>query len=232
MYSKQDVESLAQKCRETLDLSRTDPNCRFPKSLPICLIEAVFSIAANNTSSQNTYLSYMRYYHIHSEEATGIILPEHTIDEFIDHVESFRDIHEFTDAVLKNHQRTSSKNGILKSEAVYEIAKVLQKYQINSLADFQGCSGERYCNLEKEILNIKGQSSGIMLKYLHMLAGSENTVKPDRMLMRFINSVNPEVTIDDAQALISDCVSLLKKDNQNVTPRLLDYLIWDYQRSV
>ena len=67
---------------------------------------------------------------------------------------TFKSIDEFTDIVLKNHQRTSSRNGILKSEAVYEIAKIFQKYKINTLADFQKCFGEHRCNLEKEILNI------------------------------------------------------------------------------
>lgn len=232
MYSEQDVNNLAQKCVEVLDLSKSDPNYSFPKSLPICLIEAVFSIAANNTSSKNAYMNYMRYYHIIPEEETGIILPEHTVEEFIDNVESFQNINEFTDTVLKNRQRTSSKNGILKSEAVYEIAKVLKRYKISSLSDFQNCSGERYCNLEKEILNVKGQSSGIMLKYLHMLAGNENTIKPDRMLIRFICNINKDITINDAQKIIDKCVSLLKKYNKNITPRLLDYLIWDYQRSM
>ncbi len=71
-----------------------------------------------------------------------------------------------------------------------------------------------------------------MLKYLYMLAGDENTVKPDRMLMRFINSVSKDITIDDAQQIIVKCAALLEKDNKNITPRLLDYLIWDYQRSM
>ena len=232
MYSNNDVENLAKKCKESLDLSKTDPNYCFPKALPICLLEAVFSIAANNTSSKNTYTNYMNYFNIVSDEKSGTIKPEHTIKEFIENVERFKSIDEFTDIVLKNHQRTSSRNGILKSEAVYEIAKIFQKYKINTLADFQKCFGEHRCNLEKEILNIKGQSSGIMLKYLYMLAGNENTVKPDRMLMRFINSVNKDITIDDAQQIISECVTLLKRDNKNVTPRLVDYLIWDYQRLI
>lgn len=211
MYSKNDVERLVQKCVESLDLSRTDPNRIFPKSLPICILEAVFSIAANNTSSKNTYTNYMNYYNIIPDEKSGIIRPEHTIKEFIENVESFKSIDEFTDVVLKNHQRTSSKNGILKSEAVYEIAKVFQKYKIDTLTDLQHCSGEQRCNLEKEILSVKGQSSGIMLKYLYMLAGNENMIKSDRMLMRFINSVNNDITIEDAQAIIDECVSLLKK---------------------
>lgn len=66
MYSKNDVERLVQKCVESLDLSRTDPNRIFPKSLPICILEAVFSIAANNTSSKNTYTNYMNYYKYNS----------------------------------------------------------------------------------------------------------------------------------------------------------------------
>ena len=153
----------------------------------------------------------MNYYNIIPDEKSGIIRLEHTIKEFIENVESFKSIDEFTDVVLKNHQRTSSKNGILKSEAVYEIAKVFQKYKIDTLTDLQRCSGEQRCNLEKEILSVKGESSGIMLKYLYMLAGNENTIKPDSMLMRFINSVNNDITIEDAQAIIDECVSLLKK---------------------
>ena len=37
---------------------------------------------------------------------------------------------------------------------------------------------------------------------------------------------------NDAQNIIDKCVSLLKKYNKNITPRLLDYLIWNYQRSM
>ena len=96
----------------------------------------------------------MNYYHIILDEKSGRTEPEHTIKEFIENVESFNNIEEFTDVVLKNHQRTSSRNGILKSEAVYELAKTFQKYNINTLADFQKCIGEQRCNLEKEILSM------------------------------------------------------------------------------
>lgn len=41
-------------------------------------------------------------------------------------------------------------------------------------------------DFEAEITQIPCQRSGISLRYLYMLAGSEEFIKPDRMINRFV----------------------------------------------
>lgn len=228
----QSIIKIAEKCENYLNLDRTDPNKAFPKSLPICILEAIFSMAAHSTSSTNVRTRYEQYYSLNFDKQTGIGTIEHTVSEFIKNIDSFKSIEDFTEKVLKNRQRTSAKSGILKAEAAYEVAKVFEKHKINTIADFQKYPAELRDSLNQEICLVRGQSSGIMLKYLYMLAGDENNVKPDRMLLRFIKEIEPEISIDEVQETMEKVVATLKKKHPQLTVRLVDFLIWDYQRSL
>jgi hypothetical protein len=68
-----------------------------------------------------------------------------------------------------------------------------------------------------------------------MLAGSDEFVKADRMICRFVSEaiqapkpVSPAI----AQNMIVEASSALKPEIPVLTPRLLDYAIWTYQRQV
>jgi len=67
----------------------------------------------------------------------------------------------FTVGVLKNRQRTSQVNGILKAEVVYKWAKVLWKNGIEVLQDVSKIDKR----IENELCDIKGQRSCISLSY-------------------------------------------------------------------
>ena len=79
---------------------------------------------------------------------------------------------------------------------------------------------------------MRGKRSGIMLKYLYMLTGDENRVKPDRHIVRFIKETCTlqKLTDDDAQAIMVRTVEMLKPEYPNITVRFLDRLIWETQR--
>lgn len=65
-----------------------------------------------------------------------------------------------------------------------------------------------------------------------MLAGSDDLIKPDRMIMRFLEAaLNRSASLADAQELLKGAAELLQREFQEMTPRLLDYAIWNYQRS-
>lgn len=132
--------------------------------------------------------------------------------------------------MLHNMQWTSSRSGILKAEACREIALVCQKHGINTLRDFNDYADK--VALDKDIKSVRGQSSGIMLKYLYMLAGDENRVKPDRHIVRFIKETCAlqKLTDDDVQAIMVRAVEMLKPEYPNITVRFLDSLIWEAQR--
>jgi hypothetical protein len=66
-----------------------------------------------------------------------------------------------------------------------------------------------------------------------MMAGDDSYVKPDRMIRRFVAGAAglPDVSPDTAcDAVVAACGNLAR-EFPNLTPRLLDHLIWSYQRA-
>lgn len=86
--------------------------------------------------------------------------------------------------VFCNQQRTSSRKGILRVEAVYQFADILRKNGINTFGDTENeCRNEK---VRAKIREIKGQKSGISFDYFLMLAGSDGHTKADGMLRAFV----------------------------------------------
>ncbi len=208
---------------------RQDPNDVFYKSLPICIIDAVFSIGVKYRSVEKAVEHFIKYFNLNIPRNYPVT-QEYTIECFIKNMNSFSSFQEAADKGFNNRQRTSSRNGILKAEACYLVAKVFQNHGINTLDDFNTYSNKT--DLDRDICNVKGQTSGVMLKYLYMLAGDLHTVKPDRHLISFIQKGLgvASVSYDEAQTIAEETVKLLKLKYPNLTERFLDVLIWEYMR--
>ena len=231
------ISTFATYCENELKLhnqltvtKRTDPNLTFFKSLPICIIDAVFSIGVNYKSVVKAEETFIKYFNLDISR-TAPTSDEYTINDFIKNMDTFNSFDEAAEQCFNNRQRTSSCNGILKAEACYRVAKVFESHKINTLNDFSNYANK--AALDADILKVKGQSSGIMLKYLYMLAGDENTVKPDRHMVNFVRNVYPHVTIatkdhEEIKKIIEDAVTELKATYPDLTVRFLDFLIWEH----
>lgn len=222
------IESLCQACEATLNLTNAalSPSYYYD-SLPQCVIDAVFSIGVKYTGTTNVVKSYCSYYglRVHNEDhdQKG---DKHTISQLIDHITS-TGVEKSADVIFHNHQRTSTRNGILKAEAVLRFARVLQKYGVETLADmsFKGLP----LQAEVEIMRIPGQKSGLSLRYLYMLSGDDSQSKPDRHVMRFLKEhTGQDYSIQDAQDLLTEAVKILRAKYPQLSVRLLDYSIWNY----
>ena len=133
-----EIQKICQSCKEVLHLDTCVlSDSYYYDSLPLCVIDSVFSIGVKYTSTQNAVRNYCRYFSLReynlNRDAAG---DQHTITELIEHIEKIG-IQACADRVVCNHQRTSSRNGILKVEAVLRFAKVLQKYGIERLRDLR-----------------------------------------------------------------------------------------------
>ncbi len=138
-------------------------------------------------------------------------------------------IEKFTEGIFSNKQRTSPRGGILKSEAIFRFATVLGDNGINFLQDVPPRVQD--ADLEAELRQIPGQTSGISIRYFFMLAGTEDLIKPDRWIGRFLKRcLNAQSTPEDAQFLISSACEMLLTEYPDLTPRLLDNVIWNYER--
>lgn len=131
--------------------------------------------------------------------------------------------------VFLNRQRTSTHNGILKADAVYRVSKLLHDFQVEFLQDVQRILGDP--DFEAKFQSIPGQTSGISLRYFYMLVGSEDFIKPDRMIARFLEAATHRtMTATEMHAVLVGVVKLLSTDHPQLTPRRLDHMIWSYQR--
>lgn len=62
-----------------------------------------------------------------------------------------------------------------------------------------------------------------------MLCGDQNTLKPDRHIMRFLSEFGYEgVDCIKAQLIIESVVKNLSEKHNNITVRKIDYIIWNY----
>ena len=219
---------LAECCKEKLNLEGAALSASYYyDSLPLCVIDAVFSIGVKYTGVKNVVRNYCSYYGLRiynpDQDDLGDV---HTVSQLVANITD-AGIQKSADIIFNNHQRTSSRNGILKAEAVLEFAKVLQKNGIENIADFRSKGLSE--GAVKEILEIPGQKSGLALRYFCMLAGDDTQAKPDRHVLRFIQQVTGEkCSVQQAYELLVGTVDLLKPVYPHLTVRLLDYTIWNY----
>jgi hypothetical protein len=98
------------------------------------------------------------------------------------------------------------------------------------LQDVESIIGDS--NFESGILQIPGQRSGISTRYFYMLAGADDFIKPDRMILRFLYTVlGRNLSIDECHDVIIGAHSILVQEHPTLTPKSLDHLIWRYERS-
>jgi hypothetical protein len=65
-----------------------------------------------------------------------------------------------------------------------------------------------------------------------MLAGSDQLIKPDRMILGFLtDTLRRTPSVDEARRLLSEAAEILIDDFRHLTPRLLDYEVWQFQRA-
>jgi hypothetical protein len=108
-------------------------------------------------------------------------------------------------------------------------ATVLTAHGVNFLQDVPPKVSD--LDLEAKLRRIPGQTSGIPISYFFMLAGTEDLIKPDRWIGRFLTRhLGYEPRPAEAQSLISGAYEILRTKFPHLTPRLLDYVIWSHER--
>ena len=202
--------------------------------LPLCVVDAVFSIGVRYEGVKNVVQNVSKLFEIAKYTQDENKRPDKkeqiSVSDFLKKTEH-QTPEELANDLFKNHQRTSSSNGILKAEAVVLFLKTLQSFKIEYLQDVTTIANDMA--FEKAIKNIKGQSSGIALKYFFMLSGNEDLIKPDRMILAFLFDATGKIfSHDEAQEiLLETAVKLSKSLNLKISARYLDNKIWSHQRS-
>lgn len=233
--SGEDVQALVDAVREAelLKSHRLSSSYYYP-SIGQCVIDAVFSIGVKYSGTRAVVerwsASQNPPWELVSEERRAGKPPsrERTTSEFLALLSGY-DAEELARQHFGNAQRTSTRgNSILKAEAVRLFAIALQRGGIERLRDTQ--EARLTDRVRKDVVSIPGQASGISWDYFLMLAGSDEHVKMDRMLYRFVAAALgwPKMPSprrhDLARSLVVQAASRL-----TVKPRELDHAIWNYE---
>lgn len=229
--SEREVDRVVEAAR-LLDLKpRGDRWCH----LSLCVIDAVFSIGARYASTWNTARRYAAYAGLvpvtapaEEVQAGRCADTEETLSEFADRVSDLAP-EEFA-RIVGNLQRTSSRGGIRKAEAVQQYAAILQSHDVERLADVGELLSDPSlaAHVEAALATVPGHGSGVRVSYLWMLTGDDHHVKADRMVTRWLSSVlGRPVAVAEAGDLVRAA-----SDQCRVTPWVLDHAIWRRQRLV
>ncbi len=201
------------------------------QSLPLCVIDAVWSIGVRYTGVQRLVARYCESTNQKRIRDSAELPPTNvqlSIRAFCNWLGQF-DATVLAEQIFCNKQRTSTQNGILKAEAVRRFAKALDSFGVEFFQDVPSVAASRA--FEAEIASIPGQSSGISLKYFWMLTGSDDFVKPDRMVLRFLEAgLGHRVNLSQAEQVLRQACVHLRTNYPNMTLRLLDHEIWKFQR--
>jgi hypothetical protein len=205
----------------------------FYQSLPLCMIDAVYSIGVKYVGVQNVVNRYCNYFGLQEFRSVREQVPspnnQEPLSAFVEKMSSLG-IERFTTEICKNRQRTSTRSGILKSEAVLRFATVLTAHGVQFLQDVSPWVAD--AKLDAELRLIPGQTTGISTSYFFMLAGTEDLVKPDRWIRRFLaRHLGYAPGSAEVQSLISGACAILQAKYAHLTPRLLDYVIWSQERA-
>jgi len=230
-----EIRQLADYCERVLDLSCAKLGDEYYyQSLPLCVIDAVYSVGAKYEGTQRTVVDYCKYFGLRRirPNRTGNPPPvEHqqSVEQFLQTMVKYS-IKRITEEIFNNRQRTSTISGILKSEAVIRFAEVLKRYNIDYFQDVPKVITNE--GFKREILSIPGQTRNVSLNYFFMLSGSDDFIKADRMIIDFVK--DGANRISDAKEALSMLTQtyhhILKPKYHNLTPRLLDHVIWSHQR--
>jgi hypothetical protein len=232
---KDKIDALVAHIRRNLgDLNIPIPGGEYEYSaLPLCVTDAVFSLGVRYESTERTVRDLCERYGW--EMSMKAASEELTISDFLKILQPYENRwDDMARDVFRNHQRTSTTSGILKSEAVYMVCRILQHYGAETFATFRRAleSGQRD-DLRRAITAVRGQGTGLSFNYLLILSGDTNAVKADRMVTRFVadalgvRNVKPEL----CERLVREASAILGTEYPKLTPSLLDHAIWKYQRA-
>lgn len=226
-----DIEKIARYCRANLNLNEDILDAEgYYSCLPLCVIDTIFSIGVRYESTEQTVKRFCNHFNIRRLSTVRYPEPSQqlSVTAFLGFYGRYG-VERMAEEVYQNRQRTSTRNGILKSEAVYRVGKVLHDRKVNYLQDVQKILGNP--GFEAAFQAIPGQTSGISLRYFYMLVGSEDFIKPDRMIARFLEAAtHRRMSTSEMHHALIGAVKLLSVDYPSLTPRRLDHMIWRFQR--
>lgn len=197
--------------------------------LSLCVLDAVHSIGVRYETVKKLCHGYA--------ERVSLSAPLTSADETVRE----QPLHEFAEWAadlgevelaerLNNHHRTSNRTGApYKTRADIEYAQILVRHGIDLMADATALLQDpaRLAAVETDLAKVPGHGLyDIRMNYLWMLVGADDRIKPDRMVLGWLEQhLARNVGVNEAVDLVKELAA-----RHNQTPQALDHAIWLAQR--
>jgi hypothetical protein len=190
-------------------------------SLALAVIDSLWSIGVRYTGVRNVIARYRAFRLRAGEDAD-----QDTPTDLAAVIDGAGGPDAFAE-IVANRQRTSSRNGILKAEAVRLAVDVLIDTGIGVPGDIAAATPAELADIRTKWTGIRGQGSGLSWQYFLMLTGQQG-VKADRMVRRFVADAlscdEQDISQADAHELVTQAAGLL-----GLSVSQLDFAIWLHQ---
>lgn len=187
----------------------------YPRSLALCIIDSIYSTGSHYSSVVNVIERY--------KTVRG------TRDGASDLARSIQEAggaREWASSIAHNLKPAHTKPGApLKAEIIEQAAQLMIDQEIDTVPDFVAHVSEKGVDnpVHRAWKRLPSQSSGVTYNYLLILAGMPS-VKPDRMIFRFLAQALGEETELDGQRAVELMTQTAK--TMNVDARALDHIAW------
>lgn len=201
--------------------------------LSLCVLDATFSINARyDTVVAPLVWRYAKWAELQKvllrgDELIGAVVSprddEQKLSAFLKSFEGKSDA-EFASDVVRNRNRTSSRGGVLKTEAARRISEILTGHGVETLSDVSALLTDldRTKAVERALAAVRGHGTGIRTSYIWMLAGDDKHVKPDRHVLGWLSQrTGRNIGVPEARAMLADIADIL-----GLTPWSVDHAIW------
>ena len=212
-------------------VARLDPAPRRQvwTSLSYCVIDAVWSIGATYSTVVAPLVHRVAD---HNQDPAPLIesaypLPDDPLplEALLDRYPSTQHLCEVT-----NRQRTSPRGGILKAEATLRYATILLDHGATDLTQTRALLDDALwaADLDAALVTVSGEGSyGVRRRYLWMLCGRDDVVKPDRMVLRWLKEKGLNLDPGTARTVLCELAAEVTRQlGRPVTPWMVDHAIW------
>lgn len=220
-YTPDQLQALVERCEQFRDVKAPGG---YRDSLALCIVDSVQSTGVTYSSVVNVVDAYRAYRRAQDGDPNADGVPEllATFTE-LDGPDGWAE-------EIGNRNRTSTRGGVLKSEAIRDAATVLAADGIETTTALHTAAADeaRLEQMRKAWCAVKGQRSGITWHYMQMLAGIEG-VKPDRMICRFVADALEQSRRSVTTGFALEILTVAAKE-MRISPTDLDHAVWQWQR--
>lgn len=216
IVTQDEVDTLVRYCEDNLgDKTLWQTPEGYPGSLALCIIDSLYSTGSHYTSVVNVITKYK------TTEGTS-----HGAQDLLGSIQKAGGPRGWAENVVDNLKPAHTKpRALLKAEVIERAAQLMVDLEIDTVEDLRTAveASPKDNPVHTGWKKLPSQSSGVTYSYLLILAGMPS-VKPDRMILRFLAAALGEET----DLSFNRAVELIRAaaDELKVSSRTLDHIVW------